>query len=142
MSHSNRLFTLLSSTVNGIKDTEKEVMSLVAAKKESGDEPRNWELTIDVQSKFLMDDGVVRPTKIGINIHGELVLSLLRSTQEIQKMVKMVHEKLPGEPVKSRKKPCEKPEQKTIILKADDEIAGLFTEWANLMDKFRAKIQN
>ena len=63
-------------------------MSLVATKKESGDDPHDWEIAIDVQSYFLMD-GVVRRTKIGINIRGELMLSLLRSAQEIQKMVKV-----------------------------------------------------
>ena len=89
-----------------------------------------------------MDDGVVRPTKIGINIHGELMLSLLRSAQEIQKMVKMSHDKLPSEPSKKRKKPYEKPELKTKILKADEEFGELFTEWANLIEKFRAKVQN
>ena len=77
-----------------------------------------------------MDDGVVRPTKIGINIRGEVMLSLLRSAQEIQKMVKAFHEKLPSEPSKKRKKPYEKPDQKTTtkILKADEEFGELFTE--------------
>ena len=88
-----------------------------------------------------MDDGVVRPTKIGINIHGEVMLSLLRSAQEIQKMVKTFHEKLPSEPSTKRKKPYEKPDQKTTkSLKADEEFGELFTEWANLMEKFRAKL--
>ena len=82
-------------------------MSRVATKKEVGDNPHEWELAIDVPSTFLMDDGVVQPTKIGINIRGELLLSLLRSAQEIQKMVKVFHEKLPSEPSKKRKKPYE-----------------------------------
>ena len=77
-----KFIMLLSATVNGSKDNEKQVMSLVVAKIEGGDDPHEWELTIDVQSKCLMDDGVVRPTKIGINICGELMLSLLRSAQE------------------------------------------------------------
>ena len=88
-----------------------------------------------------MDDGVVHPTKIGINIRGEVMLSLLRSAQEIQKMVKAFHEKVPNDPSKRRKKPYEKPDQKTTkILKADEEFGELFTEWANLMEKFRAKL--
>ena len=124
-----------------LKDTEKQVMSLVTTKKEGGDDPHDWELAIDVRSNFLMDDGVVHPTKIGINIRGEVMLSLLRSAQEIQKMVKTFHEKLPSEPSKKRKKPYEKPDQKTTkILKADEEFGELFTEWANLMEKFRAKL--
>ena len=85
---------------------------------------------------------MVRPTKIGINICGELGLSLLRSAQVIHKMVKIFHEKVPNEPSKTRKKPYDKLEQKTKILKADDKIAGLFTDWANLMENFRAKVQN
>ena len=40
-------------------------MSLVATKK-GGDDPNDWELALDVRSNFLMDDGVVLPTKIGI----------------------------------------------------------------------------
>ena len=85
-----------------------------------------------------MDDGVVHPTKIGVNILGELMLSLLRSAQEIQKMVKMFHEKLLSEPPKKRKKPYEKPESP----KVDNDVANLFTEWSNLMEKFRVKLQN
>ena len=137
-----KFITLLSSTVSGITDNEKQVMSLVATKKEGGDDPHEWELAIDIQSNLLMDDGMVRPTKIGINIRGEVMLSLLRSAQEIQKMVKTFHEKLPSEPSKKRKKPYEKPDQKTTtkILKADEEFGELFTEWANLMEKFRAKL--
>ena len=102
-----KFITLHSSTMSGSKDNEKQVMSLVALKKEGGDDPHDWDLAIDVRSTFLMDDGVVRPTKIGINIRGELLLSLLRSAQEIQKMVKTFHEKLPSEPSKKRKKPYE-----------------------------------
>ena len=117
-------------------------MSRVAMKKEVGDDPHDWELALDVPSTFLMDGGVVQPTKIGINIRGELLLSLLRSAHEIQKMVKVFHENLPSEPSKKGKKPYEKPEQKTKILKAHDEFGELFTEWANLMEKFRAKVQN
>ena len=85
-----------------------------------------------------MDDGVVRPTKIGINIRGEVMLSLLRSTQDIQKMVKMLHEKLPEcePPAKKRKKPYEKPQI------PDNDFGDLFTEWTNLMEKFRVKLQN
>ena len=74
--------------MRGIKENEKQVMGLVASKKEGGDNPHDWELTIDIRSNFLMEDGVVRPTKIGITIRGEVMLSLLRSAQDIQKMVK------------------------------------------------------
>ena len=59
---------MLTSTVRGIKENEKHVMGLVASKKEGGDNPHDWELTIDIRSKFVMDDGVVRPMKIGINL--------------------------------------------------------------------------
>ena len=133
---------LLSSTMSGIKDNEKQVMSLVATKKEGSDDPHDWDLALDIRSNVLMDDGVVRPTKIGIHIRGEVMLSLLRSAQEIQKMVKTFHEKLPSEPSKKRKKPYEKPNKKTTtnILKADEEFGEHFTEWANLMEKFRAKL--
>ena len=137
-----KVIMLLSSTVSGIKDNEKKVMSLVAMKKESGDDSHDWELAIDVRSTFLMNNGVVCPTKIGTNSCGELMLSLLRSAQEIQKVVKTVHDTLPSEHSKKRKKPYEKPEQKTKLLKADEEFGELFTEWANLMEKFRAKVQN
>ena len=47
----------------------------------------------------------MRPTKIGINIRCELMLSLFRNAEEIQKMVKVFHEKLPSEPSKRKKKP-------------------------------------
>ena len=40
-------FTLLSSPVSGLKDNEKQVMSLVATKKEDGDDSYDWELAID-----------------------------------------------------------------------------------------------
>ena len=43
-----KFITLLFSTVSGIKDNEKQVMSLVATKKEGGDDPHDWELAIDV----------------------------------------------------------------------------------------------
>ena len=135
-----KFITLLSSTVSGSIDNERQVMSLVPMKKEDGDDPQDWELAIDVRSTFLMDDGVVRPTIIGINIRGELLLSLLRSAQEIQKMVRMFHEKLPSEPSKKRKKPYEKPDQNTTkILKADEEFSELFTEWAKSDGKIQSK---
>ena len=131
-----KFITLLTETVRGIKDNEKQVMGLIASKKEGGDNPHDWELTIDIRSNFLMDDGVVRPTKIGINIRGEVMLSLLRSAQEIQKMVKMFHEKLPEyePPAKKRKKPQPQSNQ--------NDFGDLFTEWTNLMEKFRVKRQN
>ena len=40
--------TLLSSPVCGIKENEKQVMGLVASKKEGGDNPHDWELTTDI----------------------------------------------------------------------------------------------
>ena len=43
-----KFITLLPSTVSGIKDNEKQVMSLVATKKEGGDDPHDWEVAIDV----------------------------------------------------------------------------------------------
>ena len=61
-----KVVTLLSSPVSRLKDNEKQVMSLVAIKKEGGDDPHDWVLASNVRSNFLMDDGVVRPTKIGI----------------------------------------------------------------------------
>ena len=139
-STTRKFITLLTSTVSGIKENEKQVMGLVATKKEGGDNPHDWELAIDIRSTILTDDGVVRPTKIGINIRGEVMLSLLRSAQDIQKMVKMFHEKLPERepqpPPKKRKKPYEKPQSD------QNDFGDLFTEWSNLLEKFRVKLQN
>ena len=43
-----KFIMLLSSIVSGSKDNEKQVMSLVATKKEGGDDSHDWEVGIDV----------------------------------------------------------------------------------------------
>ena len=142
-----KFITLFSRSVPGIKENEKQVMSLVAAKKETNEgESSDWLLSIDIRSYFVMEDGVVRPTQIGISIHQDLAISVMRSASEIEKMIKIYSEKqqLPSTEEKSsrkRRKPYEK-KAVTKAAKTDNEYIGdLFFEWANLMEKFRTKMQ-
>ena len=136
-----KFITLFSRTVSGIKDNEKQVLSIVAAKKETEGETNDWQLTIDVRSHFVMDDGVVRPTKTGINIRQELASTLLRNAQDIQTMIKIFNEKMPEERSNKRKTPYEKKPVAKVAKTDDDDFGALFNEWTNLMEKFRVKLQ-
>ena len=89
----------------------------------------------------MMDDGVVRPTKIGINIRQELALTLLRNAQDIHTMIKIFHEKMPEERSNKRKKPYEKKPVAKVVKTDDDYFGALLNEWTNLMEKFRVKLQ-
>ena len=66
----------MNVNIYGIKENEKQVMSLVAKQKENRDgEPSDWLLSIDIRSYFMMEDGVVRPMQIGVSIHQDLAIS-------------------------------------------------------------------
>ena len=72
---SRKFIIFFSTSVPFIKENEKQVICLVAMKKESSEgESSNWMLTSDIRCYFVMEDGVVRPTKIGLIIHQDLAI--------------------------------------------------------------------
>ena len=118
-----KFIMLFSRSVPSIKENEKQVMSLVAAKKETNDgESSDWLLSIDIRSYFVMEDGVVRPTQIGIeDFNQSPIMEARKSRKPYQKKDNAVNN------------------QKAKA--ADNDIGDLFSEWANWMENFRTKMQ-